>query len=39
MPKIELEAKIKPYNQHSREGKSVMLRYFIWTIGCQMNKA
>jgi tRNA-2-methylthio-N6-dimethylallyladenosine synthase len=39
MPKIELETKIKPYNQHSREGKSVMLRYFIWTIGCQMNKA
>jgi tRNA-2-methylthio-N6-dimethylallyladenosine synthase len=39
MPKIELEAKIKPYNQHSREGKSTMLRYFIWTIGCQMNKA
>jgi len=39
MPKIELETKIEPYNQHSREGKSVMLRYFIWTIGCQMNKA
>jgi tRNA-2-methylthio-N6-dimethylallyladenosine synthase len=39
MPKIELETKIKPYNQHSREGKSGMLRYFIWTIGCQMNKA
>ena len=39
MPKIELETKIKPYNQHSREGKSVMLRYFIWTIGCQMNRA
>jgi tRNA-2-methylthio-N6-dimethylallyladenosine synthase len=39
MPKIELETKIEPYNQHSRESKSVMLRYFIWTIGCQMNKA
>jgi len=21
------------------EGKSIMPRYFIWTIGCQMNKA
>ena len=39
MPKIKLETKIEPYNQHSREGKSVMLRYFIWTIGCQINKA
>jgi len=39
MPKIELETKIKPYNRYSREGKSIMLRYFIWTIGCQMNKA
>jgi tRNA-2-methylthio-N6-dimethylallyladenosine synthase len=39
MPEIELETKIKPYNQHSREGKGTTLRYFIWTIGCQMNKA
>jgi tRNA-2-methylthio-N6-dimethylallyladenosine synthase len=39
MPKIEQEIKFRPYNQHSREGKSTMLRYFIWTIGCQMNKA
>ena len=37
---IEHETKIKqPYTQHSGEGNSVMLRYFIWTIGCQMNKA
>jgi tRNA-2-methylthio-N6-dimethylallyladenosine synthase len=37
---IEHESKIKqPYNQHKREGKSTMPRYFIWTIGCQMNKA
>ncbi len=39
MPKIEQATKIKPYNQHRREGNSVVLRYFIWTIGCQMNKA
>ena len=40
MPKIGQETKIKqPYNQHGGEGKSVMQRYFIWTIGCQMNKA
>ena len=40
MPKIEQETRIKqPYNQHGGKGNSVMLRYFIWTIGCQMNKA
>jgi tRNA-2-methylthio-N6-dimethylallyladenosine synthase len=37
---IEHESKIKqPHNQHSGEGDSIMPRYFIWTIGCQMNKA
>jgi len=37
---IEQEIKIKqPYNQHREKGNSIMLRYFIWTIGCQMNKA
>ena len=37
---IEQESKIKqPYNQHRGEGNSTMPRYFIWTIGCQMNKA
>jgi len=37
---IEHETKIEqPYTQHRGEGNSVMLRYFIWTIGCQMNKA
>jgi tRNA-2-methylthio-N6-dimethylallyladenosine synthase len=37
---IEHEIKIKqPYNQHREEGNSIMPRYFIWTIGCQMNKA
>jgi len=37
---IEQESKIKqPYNQHMGEGNSIMPRYFIWTIGCQMNKA
>jgi tRNA-2-methylthio-N6-dimethylallyladenosine synthase len=37
---IEQESKIKqPYNQHKEEGNSIMPRYFIWTIGCQMNKA
>jgi len=37
---IEQETKIKqPYNQHKRKGKSIMPHYFIWTIGCQMNKA
>ncbi len=37
---IEHETKIKqPYTQHGGKGNSVMLRYFIWTIGCQMNKA
>jgi tRNA-2-methylthio-N6-dimethylallyladenosine synthase len=37
---IEQESKIKqPYNQHRGEGDSIMPRYFIWTIGCQMNKA
>ena len=39
MLKVEQETKVKPYNQHSRQGNNVMLRYFIWTIGCQMNKA
>jgi len=40
MPKVEQETKIKqPYNQHRGEGNSIMPRYFIWTIGCQMNKA
>jgi len=40
MPKIEQETRIKqPYNKHGGEGNSVMLHYFIWTIGCQMNKA
>jgi tRNA-2-methylthio-N6-dimethylallyladenosine synthase len=40
MPKIEQKTKIKqPYNQNRGEGSSIMLRYFIWTIGCQMNKA
>jgi tRNA-2-methylthio-N6-dimethylallyladenosine synthase len=37
---IEHETKIEqPYNQHRGEGDSIMPRYFIWTIGCQMNKA
>jgi tRNA-2-methylthio-N6-dimethylallyladenosine synthase len=37
---IEQKTKIKqPYNQHMGEGNSIMPRYFIWTIGCQMNKA
>jgi tRNA-2-methylthio-N6-dimethylallyladenosine synthase len=37
---IEHETKTKqPYNQHRGEGNSTMRRYFIWTIGCQMNKA
>ena len=37
---IEHEINIKqPYNQHREEGNSIMPRYFIWTIGCQMNKA
>jgi tRNA-2-methylthio-N6-dimethylallyladenosine synthase len=37
---IEQESKIKqPYNQYKEEGNSIMPRYFIWTIGCQMNKA
>jgi tRNA-2-methylthio-N6-dimethylallyladenosine synthase len=40
MPKIEQETKIKQtYNQHWGKANSIMLRYFIWTIGCQMNKA
>lgn len=29
----------QPCNQRSGEGESTMPRYFIWTIGCQMNKA
>jgi tRNA-2-methylthio-N6-dimethylallyladenosine synthase len=37
---IEQETKIEqPYTQHRGEGNSIMPRYFIWTIGCQMNKA
>jgi len=37
---IEHETKIEqPYTQRRGEGNSIMLRYFIWTIGCQMNKA
>src|SRR3972149_2847929 len=37
---IEQETKIEqPDNQHRGEGDSIMPRYFIWTIGCQMNKA
>jgi tRNA-2-methylthio-N6-dimethylallyladenosine synthase len=37
---IGQESEIKqPYNQHRWEGNSIMPRYFIWTIGCQMNKA
>jgi tRNA-2-methylthio-N6-dimethylallyladenosine synthase len=39
MPKVEQETKIEPCNQNRKEGNSVMPRYFIWTIGCQMNKA
>jgi tRNA-2-methylthio-N6-dimethylallyladenosine synthase len=39
MPEIEQATKIKPYNQHMGEGNRIMLRYFVWTIGCQMNKA
>jgi tRNA-2-methylthio-N6-dimethylallyladenosine synthase len=39
MLKVEQETKIKPYNQHGGKDNSVMPRYFIWTIGCQMNKA
>ena len=39
MLKVEQETKIKPCNQNGKEGNSVMPRYFIWTIGCQMNKA
>jgi tRNA-2-methylthio-N6-dimethylallyladenosine synthase len=36
----EHERKIeKPRNQCRKEGSSLMPRYFIWTIGCQMNKA
>jgi len=37
---IEQESKIRqPHNQHREEGNSIMPGYFIWTIGCQMNKA
>jgi tRNA-2-methylthio-N6-dimethylallyladenosine synthase len=37
---IEQKSKIRqPRNQHREEGNSTMPRYFIWTIGCQMNKA
>jgi len=40
MLKIKQETKIKQlYNQRGGKGNSTMLRYFIWTIGCQMNKA
>jgi tRNA-2-methylthio-N6-dimethylallyladenosine synthase len=39
MPRIEQEIRIRPCSQHRGEGSSVMPRYFIWTIGCQMNKA
>jgi tRNA-2-methylthio-N6-dimethylallyladenosine synthase len=39
MLKVEQKTKIEPCNQNRREGNSVMPRYFIWTIGCQMNKA
>jgi tRNA-2-methylthio-N6-dimethylallyladenosine synthase len=32
--------KIKqPYNEDKGEGNDTMPRYFVWTIGCQMNKA
>ena len=27
------------YNRHRGEGNSIVPRYFVWTIGCQMNKA
>ena len=37
---IEHESETKqPQNQHRGEGNNTMPRYFIWTIGCQMNKA
>jgi tRNA-2-methylthio-N6-dimethylallyladenosine synthase len=37
---IEHESKIEqPCNQRRGEGNSIMPSYFIWTIGCQMNKA
>jgi tRNA-2-methylthio-N6-dimethylallyladenosine synthase len=37
---IEHESETKqPQNQHKGEGNNTMPRYFIWTIGCQMNKA
>ena len=37
---IEHQTKIEqPDNQNRGEGNSIMPRYFIWTIGCQMNKA
>ncbi len=37
---VEQEIRIEQScNQRSREGESTTLRYFIWTIGCQMNKA
>jgi tRNA-2-methylthio-N6-dimethylallyladenosine synthase len=29
----------QPYNQHRGQGNSSMPGYFVWTIGCQMNKA
>jgi tRNA-2-methylthio-N6-dimethylallyladenosine synthase len=34
------ESKIEqPNNLRKREGNSIVPHYFIWTIGCQMNKA
>ena len=37
---IEHEGETKqPQNQPRGEGNNTMPRYFIWTIGCQMNKA
>ena len=39
-PLIAQESKIKqPHNHHKVEGNRTMPRYFIWTIGCQMNRA
>jgi tRNA-2-methylthio-N6-dimethylallyladenosine synthase len=37
---IVQECKIEqPHSRRMGEGKRTALRYFIWTIGCQMNKA
>ena len=40
MPATEHETRIKHlHKQHTEEGNNIVPRYFVWTIGCQMNKA